>query len=189
MKTTNPQINFGIFWEYCISALFLFIAVFAFGIYGSEAIVPAYVAGGLILCLLIWTDLKYKLLPDAAVLALFGLSVIMTIMTESINDIHFGFLGALSGFLFAWAIRLCYYGIRECHGLGFGDCKLFGAVGMWVGLDIFIVIWLSAVVMMLIFMHTSLRSVRTPFALPICIVTVLHIMRQESIDWYPVMPF
>lgn len=185
VKNHQPLINFSSFWEYCISVAFLLVAVFAFGIFECRAIAPAYVAGGLILCLLVWCDVNYRLLPNAAVLALFGLSVIMTTACASTNEIYFGLLGSLLGFLVAWIIRFGYFAWRGRQGLGLGDCKLFGAVGMWLGLDVLLVIWLSAVFMLLFFVGAGIRrTARKPFAPAICLATAGHIMLQEnSIIW------
>jgi leader peptidase (prepilin peptidase)/N-methyltransferase len=41
--------------------------------------------------------------------------------------------GGLSGFAALWLVALVYRAIRKREGLGGGDPKLFGAIGLWLG--------------------------------------------------------
>ena len=42
--------------------------------------------------------------------------------------------GALAGYTLLWSVEVLYRRLRKRDGLGRGDAKLMGAIGMWVGL-------------------------------------------------------
>lgn len=82
---------------------------------------------------LIAIDLRYYILPDKLVFTLlvFGLVFSATGFTE--QSLSSAALGVASGFLGVWLLSLMYRVIRKRDGLGFGDVKLMGAIGAWLG--------------------------------------------------------
>lgn len=87
--------------------------------------------GWLLLALAV-IDLKTFLLPDilnAGVLLLAALMVGMTRADAWVMHVT----GAALGYGLLWAVETAYRRLRGHDGLGRGDAKLLGALGMWVG--------------------------------------------------------
>ena len=87
--------------------------------------------GWLLLALAV-IDLKTFLLPDilnAGVLLLAALMVGMTRADAWVMHVA----GAALGYGLLWAVETAYRRLRGHDGLGRGDAKLLGALGMWVG--------------------------------------------------------
>lgn len=96
---------------------------------------PAGVAGavfGWLLLALAALDLRHWWLPDALVLPLAALGVASGAVgvAPALGDRLIG--GAL-GFASLCAIATAYRRLRGREGMGGGDPKLFGAIGLWVG--------------------------------------------------------
>lgn len=96
--------------------------------------------GTLILsCLFGWTllalaviDFRSFILPDPLTLlaALLGLVMIAATRPEAWVE-HL--IGGLAGFTLLFAVELSYRYLRRRDGLGRGDAKLLGALGLWTG--------------------------------------------------------
>lgn len=96
---------------------------------------PAMVAGcvlGWLLLALALIDLEHLILPDAltAPLLVAGLLAGIWISREALVQ---GVIGATAGFLSFAAVRHIYFQVRSREGMGFGDVKLLGAGGAWLG--------------------------------------------------------
>lgn len=89
---------------------------------------------GLCLLALAVIDLKTFILPDGLNLAVFLLGCGMVAMyRQEIWLWHAG--GAVAGYGLLWLVEVAYRKLRGIDGLGRGDAKLLGAIGMWVGLQ------------------------------------------------------
>ena len=75
-------------------------------------------------------DLEHQILPD-------GLNLYLAIMFLVFALIYrtpiYWISGALIGFLFPYSVTWVFYKLRGKIGLGGGDIKLFGALGLWLG--------------------------------------------------------
>jgi leader peptidase (prepilin peptidase)/N-methyltransferase len=67
-------------------------------------------------------------------LILFCLGIAVTAGMDTSN-LAWNFAAACLGFCLLVAVDKTYIHIRQRPGLGRGDAKLYGAAGMWVGLD------------------------------------------------------
>ncbi|WP_438730409.1 prepilin peptidase [Parasphingorhabdus sp. DH2-15] len=82
---------------------------------------------------LAWLDFRHYWLPDilTALLALCGLTaVFFGLLDLSLSN---SLIGGASGFLTLWLVSTAYKSLRGREGLGGGDAKLFGAIGLWFG--------------------------------------------------------
>lgn len=84
-----------------------------------------------VLMLLAWFDARYLWLPNALVgaAAVFAIAVppfASLFLTERL-------IGGGLGFGLLWLVATGYRQLRGHDGLGGGDAKLFGAIGLWVG--------------------------------------------------------
>jgi len=96
---------------------------------------PQSVAGaafGWILLALAMIDTRHFWLPDrlTATLAAVGLLAGMAGIPPGLSD---RLAGGLSGFALLALVRLGYRRLRGREGMGGGDAKLFGAIGLWLG--------------------------------------------------------
>jgi len=90
-------------------------------------------------CLMGWTllalsviDWRSFILPDPLNLTLAGLGVIMIWTSDKANWIDH-LIGGVVGYLILLGVELFYRHARGRDGLGRGDAKLLGALGLWVG--------------------------------------------------------
>ena len=78
-------------------------------------------------------DLRSYLLPDRLNLAVFLLGGVMVALFRQ-DAWAWHLAGAAAGFGLLWLVEITYLRLRGIHGLGRGDAKLLGAIGMWTGL-------------------------------------------------------
>jgi leader peptidase (prepilin peptidase)/N-methyltransferase len=85
-----------------------------------------------ILIALTFIDLDHQLLPDKLTLSLLWLGLIFNLFSTyaSLND---AVLGAIIGYLSLWSIYHLFRLITGKEGMGYGDFKLLGALGAWLG--------------------------------------------------------
>ncbi len=84
-----------------------------------------------LLALLALFDLRYLRLPNPLVATL----GVLAIVVPAFEPLGIGerLVGGAIGFGAFWAIATGYRTFRKRTGLGFGDVKLFGAMGLWTG--------------------------------------------------------
>jgi leader peptidase (prepilin peptidase)/N-methyltransferase len=107
-------------------------------------------------------------LPDVltGLLALTGIGVGLLGVAPSLGDRA---IGGLAGFLALWSIAFAYRAVRHREGLGGGDPKLFGAIGLWLGWRMLPFVLLAASVVGLAFVLTRIvagKPVRADDRLP-----------------------
>lgn len=118
-------------WHWRIEALAAAIGAGA----GLAAASPAALAGagfGWLLLALAALDLRTLWLPDrlTALLAAGGVVTGAIGLAPALGD---RLLGGVAGFGALWAIARGYRLVRGREGMGGGDPKLFGAIGLWLG--------------------------------------------------------
>lgn len=96
---------------------------------------PAGVAGavfGWLLLTLALLDLRAWWLPDivTALLAASGLATALLGIGPPVND---RLIGGAAGFALLWLVGSVYRRTRGRDGLGGGDAKMFGGIGLWLG--------------------------------------------------------
>lgn len=103
----------------------------------SLMVLPGWMAAaactfGWMLLALAIIDQRHFLLPDAIVVPLAALGLVVTWHVEpALVPAHL--IGLLAGYLGTEAIKRTYRSLRGREGLGHGDAKLLGAIGAWVG--------------------------------------------------------
>lgn len=119
--------------------------------YGPECV------GALLLC---WSlvalsviDLDHQLLPDAITLPLLwlGLALSLTVASGgggfSFAEPRAAIIGAIAGYLSLWFVYQAFKLLTGKEGMGYGDFKLYAALGAWLGWQMLpLIILLSAVV-------------------------------------------
>ncbi len=108
---------------------------------------------GLAACVLLWAllaltmiDFDTQLLPDSITLPLLWAGLIVNLggVFASLPD---AVIGAIAGYLSLWTIYWLFKLIRGKEGMGYGDFKLLGALGAWLGWQALpVIVLLSSVV-------------------------------------------
>jgi leader peptidase (prepilin peptidase)/N-methyltransferase len=98
-----------------------------------------FVASLLPSLLLTWTllalsliDFDEQLLPDDITLPLLWLGLLLNIF-HVYTDLTSAVIGAIAGYLSLWTVYQLFKLITGKEGMGYGDFKLFAALGAWLG--------------------------------------------------------
>ncbi len=91
-------------------------------------------------------DFDTQLLPDQITLPLMWLGLLINLY-GGFTDIKSALLGAVGGYLSLWSFYWLFKLIRNKEGMGYGDFKLFAALGAWMGYQMLpVIILMSSVV-------------------------------------------
>jgi len=143
---------------------------FGFGLQAALGIVfTAY------LIALTGIDVDKQLLPDVLTLPLLWIGLIASVWPGAAGaaappaSAVDAIVGAAAGYLFLWLVYQLFRLATGKEGMGYGDFKLFGAIGAWLGWQMLpLVLLLSAVVgatvgILLIVLRRHGRGVPIPF--------------------------
>jgi leader peptidase (prepilin peptidase) / N-methyltransferase len=116
----------------------ILIQHFGFSQTGLAALVLLY-----FLIALSFIDADTQLLPDSLTLPLLWLGLLVNLqgLFVPLSD---AVTGAMSGYLFLWAIYWAFRLITGKEGIGYGDFKLMAALGAWLGWQLLPLILLLA---------------------------------------------
>ena len=112
-----------------VTACAVLAAVAAFGWTGLAAAAAGY---SCVLIALACIDFDTRLLPDQLTLPLLWAGL-LTNAFGAFADLASAVLGAAGGYLFLWAVYWAFRWLTGKEGMGYGDFKLFAAIGAWVG--------------------------------------------------------
>jgi leader peptidase (prepilin peptidase)/N-methyltransferase len=112
-----------------VTALLSVLIVWRFGL-GWEAAAGLVLTWGLIALVLI--DYDTQLLPDVITLPLLWIGLLLS-LPGLFTDSHSAILGAALGYGSLWTIFQLFRLVTGKEGIGFGDFKLFAALGAWLG--------------------------------------------------------
>ena len=120
-------------------------------------------------------DIDHQLLPDGITLPLMWAGLLATVIVGPIAgsaipvSTHDAIIGAVAGYVSLWLVFHAFRLITGKEGMGFGDFKLFAALGAWLGWKLLpLVILLSAATgallgIMMIVLRGRDRSAPMPF--------------------------
>lgn len=115
-----------------IEALTALLTLWVAIIYGPW---PTALWGFLLLWFLIvlaFIDLDHLLLPDCVTLPLLWAGLVANLWGTFV-PIHDAVLGAMLGYASLWLVYQIHRRLRGREGMGYGDFKLFAAIGAWLG--------------------------------------------------------
>jgi prepilin signal peptidase PulO-like enzyme (type II secretory pathway) len=132
-------------------------------------------------------DVEHKLLPDSINVVLLILVLPFTIMN---NPWSYWVLGGVAGFGFPFLVTWGFYLLKGKVGLGGGDIKLFGILGLLLGLKgVFLNIFLSCMLgsviglsMIFLFKHDKKEPI--PFGPFIIIVAAVQIYFPTNFKYF-----
>lgn len=98
-------------------------------------------------------DFDTKLLPDSITLPLLWLGLVLSLFHSQVEaqtlfvDPRNAIIGAVAGYMSLWLVYQLFKLATGKEGMGFGDFKLLGALGAWLGWQSLpLIVLLSAVV-------------------------------------------
>lgn len=99
---------------------------------------------------LTFIDADHQLLPDNLTLPLLWLGLVLSLWSPQAGyapipvDIRSSLIGAVAGYLSLWAVYHAFRLLTGKEGMGYGDFKLFAALGAWLGWQMLLPIILVA---------------------------------------------
>ena len=118
---------------------------FGFGVQAFGALILTWALVGLTMI-----DLDTQLLPDVITLPLLWLGLGFALLfpaPEGFTSLPDAVIGAIGGYLSLWTVYQLFRLATGKEGMGYGDFKLFAALGAWLGWQmLFPIILLSALV-------------------------------------------
>jgi len=119
-----------------VTALLSAAVVWRFG-YHWQSVAALVVTWALVALTVI--DLDHQILPDAITLPLLWLGLLASLAWHAglapplPTDPRSAILGAVAGYLILWSVYWAFKLLTGKEGMGYGDFKLFGALGAWLG--------------------------------------------------------
>jgi leader peptidase (prepilin peptidase)/N-methyltransferase len=127
-----------------ITAALSALVAWHFG-YSLETVAALILTWALIVLTVI--DLDHQLLPDSITLPLLWLGILFALLGTTFTDLNSAVIGAIAGYLILWSIFHLFKLVTGKEGMGYGDFKLLGALGAWLGWQMLpVIIILSAAV-------------------------------------------
>jgi len=91
-------------------------------------------------------DIDHQLLPDNLTLPLLWGGIVVNLWSVH-TDLPSSVIGAIAGYLILWSIYHVFRLLTGKEGMGYGDFKLLGALGAWMGWQMLpLIVLLSSVV-------------------------------------------
>lgn len=120
-------------WRYpLLELLTLILTLSVVAKFGLHLQMLAFVIMTWFLLAITWIDLEYQIIPDELTFILLWLGLLLSLCLPTITPAD-AIIGAVSGYLFLWIIGHLYHLLRKQEGIGYGDYKLFAALGAWFG--------------------------------------------------------
>jgi leader peptidase (prepilin peptidase)/N-methyltransferase len=112
------------------SAVLFFFCIWQWGANASGLVWCAFSALLLTLALIDWDT---TLLPDDLTLPLLWLGLVAASLQWTPVGLNSAFWGAIAGYLSLWMVYWAFKLVTGKEGMGYGDFKLFAALGAWFG--------------------------------------------------------
>lgn len=196
LKGKCSKCGVKIHWRYPVVELIAGImAIYLFPAHlGRDALISFTFFFAIFCALLVhfFIDLEHKLLPDSINIYLAILFLLHSVFRY---DYKFWLLGGAIGFLFPLGVTYAFYLLRNKIGLGGGDIKLFGALGIILGpIGIIYNIMLSCILgsvvgISLIGFKIISRNTAIPFGPFIIIVSFFQIFMPKQFNAFISMLF
>lgn len=147
----------------------------------SYVLVLVFIFG---LCIVAYVDFRRKIILDEVLILLLSAGLVYTGIFG--NTWSESLLGAVTG---SGLLGLLY--LMSRGGMGLGDVKFAGVLGIWTGfpgivVNLYLAFFLGGTVALLLFaMHKANRKTRLPFGPCLCAGAVLSFFFSSRIlDWY-----
>ncbi|HEJ9414116.1 TPA: prepilin peptidase [Proteus mirabilis] len=162
-----------LYWSFTISNYSLLILFLLFSFY---------------LLTLSFFDADYLQLPDSLTFWLLFLGLIINLTPYGVISSTCSFYGCLVASLIFYSIHLLGYWIYQETILGFGDVKLFSAIGAWCGIELlpyilFFAALLGIIIYMVIWVFTKVKIKQIAFGSCLAFSAIV-VLRANTIIMY-----
>lgn len=162
-----------LYWSFTISNYSLLILFLLFSFY---------------LLTLSFFDADYLQLPDSLTFWLLFLGLIINLTPYGVISSTCSFYGCLVASLLFYSIHLLGYWIYQETILGFGDVKLFSAIGAWCGIELlpyilFFAALLGIIIYMVIWVFTKVKIKQIAFGSCLAFSAIV-VLRANTIIMY-----
>jgi len=99
---------------------------------GWQMATPAVLVLSWLLILMSWIDAERLELPDPLTLGALWWGLLCSLLPVGV-DAATAILGAACGYLSLWTVYQLHHWLTAREGMGYGDFKLFAAIGAWTG--------------------------------------------------------
>jgi len=141
--------------------------------------------------IIFFIDLKHFIIPNSITFPMMALGFVKS-FDPNLNPIFPNYVNSLIGGLFGygiiWSIIFFYKQIKKKEGMGLGDAKLLGVIGLWFGLKaVPFVIFLSSTIAIISVIPDLIKkskklSSQIPFGPYIIIGTLVYLIFEKKID-------
>ena len=141
--------------------------------------------------IIFFIDLKHFIIPNSITFPMMALGFVKS-FDPNLNPIFPNYVNSLIGGLFGygiiWSIIFFYKQIKKKEGMGLGDAKLLGVIGLWFGLKaVPFVIFLSSSIAIISVIPDLIKkskklSSQIPFGPYIIIGTLIYLIFEKKID-------
>lgn len=126
-----------------VTAILSALVAWRFG-YGTVMVAALFLTWALVCLTMI--DFDHKLLPDDITLPYMWAGIVLAFYGV-FTDLQSSVIGALAGYLSLWSFYWIFKLLTKKEGMGYGDFKLFAALGAWLGYQMLLpIILLSSLV-------------------------------------------
>jgi leader peptidase (prepilin peptidase) / N-methyltransferase len=101
---------------------------------GWQIATPAVLLLSWLLILMSWIDAERLELPDPLTLGALWWGLLCSLLPVGVDPAT-AILGAACGYLSLWTVYQLHHWLTAREGMGYGDFKLFAAIGAWTGAD------------------------------------------------------
>lgn len=162
-----------------LTALLILSVVLQFGVTWLSVLLCIFTS---LLVTLTFIDFEHQLLPDHLTLSLLWLGLIINAL-GMITDAQSAILGATLGYTSLWIIGFSFLKITGKEGMGYGDYKLYAAIGAWLGWQNLIPVILFASLIGIIFTVLMMLCRKLKFQQPFAFGPYLAIAAWVVMMW------
>jgi len=126
-----------------ITAVLFVVTMWHFGA-GAQGVTALFLTASLVV--MAGIDIDHQLLPDNLTLPVLWAGMLVNLWSVH-TDLASSVIGAMAGYLVLWSIYHLFRLLTGKEGMGYGDFKLLGALGAWMGWQMLpLIVLLSSVV-------------------------------------------
>ncbi len=152
-RDCKEKISTRYFWIELMTGLIFISCAIKFGL--TTTLLWSLILSSMLIALT-FIDLDTWLLPDSITLPGIGLGLLCNLSYEFV-PIYDAVIGAIAGYSVLWLIYQIHHRLTSRQGMGYGDFKLLGMLGAWLGWQSLpIIMLLSSIAGIIIFLILKL---------------------------------